>query len=346
MNPKSHAKNEMDISELDGVTLIYLSFNGANYLKAKINFLLKELSVFKQFELIVIDDNSKDGSREILEKFRDIEHLRLIIKDEQKGVPHSMNIGVEMSNFEHIVFCDQRQRLSPNIIKQLVNPLRYMNTGAVSSCISSLDQKKNISLMRKHENFIKSQEGKSGNLIGVYGPLYAIKKKCYSRIPDYIILDDLYLTLKILESNQVLFIKNCQVFDEDCNVLYSFSRIKRYLKGLLQLLTERNLIRSLKKRQIVMLIWHKYFRLFIPLILFIFYICLIINCFDNRAYIFFVILFTALLIISGFQKILKLKSTLINLLRINLLYLLSFLQITVSVIFTNNSNGRIYSNKL
>lgn len=310
---------EKDSAEITQISLIYLSQNGADYLENKINFLLKELSVFAQYELIVIDDNSIDSSQAILSKFK--EDIRIILKSEQKGIPHSMNLGIREAKYNHIVFCDQRQYLSDGIISTLVGPLRYKKVGAVSACISQLDNKSKFSLLRAHENFIKSYEGKTGNLIGVYGPMYAVKKECYAEIPDYIILDDLYLTLKILKSHQVRFIKECQITEEDANLLYDYNRIKRYLKGFLQLIVEKKLISQLTKTQITMLFWHKYLRLLIPVFLFFGYVSLGFLSLESTEYLIAFLVATLVGIISITLSILKLELGIIVFMQINLLYL-------------------------
>ena len=319
LNSKDQPEDEKENAEIKQVSLIYLSQNGADFLENKINFLLKELSVFQQYELLVIDDNSTDNSQEILNKFN--KNIRVILKSEQKGIPHSMNIGVKEAKFKYIVFCDQRQYLSNDIIKPLVAPLKNKIVGAVSACISPLDNKRNFSILRAHENFIKLYEGKSGNLIGVYGPLYAIKKECYVEIPDYIILDDLYLTMKILRSHQVWFSKECKIIEENSNILYNYQRTKRYLKGLLQLIVEKDLINQLTKTQITMLFWHKYLRLFIPVILFIGYASLGFLSIGKVEHLIVFLLITVIGIISIQSCALKLRLGLIVYMQINLLYL-------------------------
>lgn len=331
LQPKT--ENDKDIDAVDSVSLIYLSYNGAEFLEKKINLLINELSVFKNFELIVIDDNSEDDSKKILYKLKTNENIRFIIQSEHKGIPHSMNIGVSLSTYDYVVFCDQRQRVSNNILKQLVEPLKYKSIGAVSACLSNTDKKNKFSFLRSHENFIKSQEDKTGNLIGVYGPLYAIKKKSYSEIPENIILDDLYLTLKILGSYKVRFLTECKVFDEDSTFLYNYKRTSRYLAGFLQLLTEKGLINSLKKKQIVMLIWHKYFRLFIPILLFSTYIYIGILGFNKHDYLILFITFTVFILFSISKRILKLNFGIFLIIRVNLFYFLSFLQITLQLFF-------------
>jgi len=319
LNSEIQQEDENECAEIEQVSLIYLSQNGEDFLENKINFLLKELSAFRQSELLVIDDNSTDKSQEILNSFNN--DIRVILKSKQKGIPHSMNLGVQEAKYKYIVFCDQRQRLSNDSIRQLVAPLKNKQVGAVSACISQLDNKRNFSILRAHENFIKSCEGNTGNLIGVYGPLYAVKKECYAVIPDYIILDDLYLTLKILRTHQVWFIKECQITEEDTNRLYNYQRTKRYLKGFLQLIIENELINQLTKTQITMLFWHKYLRLFIPVLLFIGYASFGFLSIGNTEHLIVFLLITAIGIISIQLHALNLKFILIVCMQINLLYL-------------------------
>jgi cellulose synthase/poly-beta-1,6-N-acetylglucosamine synthase-like glycosyltransferase len=333
MQSKQQPDKIKDYDLISKVSLIYLSYNGKDFLENKIKFLLNELTAFNQYELIIVDDNSTDESQEVINKFTDNINIRIIFKSEQKGIPHSMNIGVREAKYEYIVFCDQRQSLSKNIISQLIAPFKYKKVGAVSAFISQRDNKNCFSLIRAHENFIKSQEGKSGNLIGVYGPLYAIKRECYSQIPDHIILDDLYLTLKILRSKQVLLIKECQIIEENEDFLYNYGRTKRYLQGLLQLTREKELISQLSYKQILMLFWHKYLRLFIPLILFIGYIKIGILSVGSFKHLIAFLVITVIGIFSILSGVLKIKFRLQNFIKINILYLFAFCELAYLALF-------------
>jgi poly-beta-1,6-N-acetyl-D-glucosamine synthase len=311
------------------VSLILLSYNGINYLEEKIDFLTRELASFQYSELIIIDDNSSDGSKELLKTFTGRENVRIILKNEHKGIPHTMNMGVENAKYDYIVFCDQRQALSRNILKRLVEPLRFENTGAVSACISDVDKAHCCSGIRRHENFVKSRESCSGNLIGVYGPLYAIKKQCYSPIPDYIILEDLYLSLKILKTKQIKILDDCKITDEGIEALYSYSRARRYIHGFLQLTREKDLISQLTCKQIIMLLWHKYLRLLIPVFLFLSYVCLGVMGLMNKT---FLVIFI-LLNLAGLVSLLPGKTTIqerIRLfIRINFYYFVALVDVLI-----------------
>jgi len=140
-------------------------------------------------------------------------------------------------------------------------------------------------------------------------------------------LDDLYLTLKILRSNQVWFLKECKIFDENASLIYNYRRIKRYLQGFLQLITEKELISQLMTKQIIMLFWHKYFRLFIPVLLFLSYISFGITCIGNLENTIVFLIITSFAIISILPGSVKIRSTLIKFMRINFLYFIALAEL-------------------
>lgn len=334
------------IKEIDQVSLIYMSRNGARFLEDKIDFLLIELANYSDYELIIIDDHSEDQSQILLEKYKNHPNIKLILKDEQKGIPQSMNIGCSSAKYEYLVFCDQRQILSKGIIKKLTHALSFKGVGAVSSCLSPLDKENNSSILRMHENLIKSYEGKMGNLIGVYGPLYALKKKYYKTIPNHIILDDLYLSIKILKNASVRFLGECQIIDDDAYRLYDYKRSKRYLKGLLQLVFEKELIYDLNNQQKLMLFWHKYLRLLIPMTFFYGYIVLGIGSLSNPIYLSIFIGATCIAMISVTLRLLNITFNIQNFIQINLFYVLAFFDILLNdYLYQSKVVNTLYKNR-
>jgi glycosyltransferase involved in cell wall biosynthesis len=309
------------------VSVILLSHNGKQHLNEKVNFLVRESSGFDQYELIIIDDNSTDGSIELLTAFGMKEHVRVIRNSKQEGIPYSMNLGVANARYDWMIFCDQRQELSGRILEKIVEPLKYPHVGAVSGCISSLDKGKDCSMLRKHENYLKTRESKAGNLMGVYGPLYAIKKQCYVTIPENIILDDLYLSLKILKSKQIELLEDCRITDDNFCVLYDYERTRRYLSGLLQLLGEKSLILDLNFAQITMLVWHKYLRLIIPLLMALFYITLGLAVTSGTEFIIAFCAGTTVAVLSVVPPGYGINFRFKNLIRMNIFYFVAFIEI-------------------
>jgi poly-beta-1,6-N-acetyl-D-glucosamine synthase len=322
---------EVETEDITGVSLVLLSYNGKEYLKDKVSFLLKELSCFQCYELIIIDDFSNDGSREILNNFNGINNVRIINKTCRKGIPDSMNTGVRSAKYDYIIFCDQRQKLSDNLIQRIVQPLKCKDVGAVSGCVFHLDQENRFSILRKIENFIKCKESEAGSLIGVYGPFYAINKHCYRQIPVNIILDDLYLSLRILKTKQIRLLENCHIIDENFSTLNDYKRARRYLSGFLQIMKEKSLIRELSIRQKIMLTWHKYLRLMIPVFIFLSYIstgALIVRGIE------YVVLFSVFTIL-GLISFIPGRFRLMSLVRINILYFIALFDVFYKDIIKN-----------
>lgn len=311
------------VQEMDGVSLILLSYNGKPYLEEKISHLMKDMKCFSHCEMIIIDDDSTDGSRELLERYRDDKEIRIIFKEDHKGIPHSMNIGVLNAKYECLVFCDQRQVSTRDNIRKLVELLHNDEIGAVSACISHVDKAGCSSFIRRYENFLKATESRAGSLMGVYGPLYAMKKSCYSPIPETIILDDLYLSLQVMSTKKIRIMEECQIYDEHICSLHDYRRIRRYLAGFLQILADRNLLRHVPVRQLIMLFWHKYLRLLIPVMLSLCYFSTGILSFQNPVYLIPFIILTIAGIASLMPFISRLRNMMIHFVRINILYVLA-----------------------
>jgi hypothetical protein len=150
-------------------------------------------------------------------------------------------------------------------------------------------------------------------------------------------MDDLYLTLNILQKYQVIFLKECQIVEENLYLLYSYDRARRYLKGFFQIFTKK-MLSNLSSKQIIMLFWHKYFRLIIPL--------LILSCFimigmKSIGHIGYLVVFTltmfSIFILPWINTGLFKKFQIINLFLISLYYTIAFFDIIISrFLLTNN----------
>ena len=79
-------------------------YNGSKYLREAIESLLQQ--TFKDFELIIIDDCSKDNSLEIIKSFVD---NRIIIFEnpKNKGKSYSLNKGIEAARGKYLILADQ-----------------------------------------------------------------------------------------------------------------------------------------------------------------------------------------------------------------------------------------------
>jgi hypothetical protein len=73
---------------------------------------------FEDFELVVVDDHSHDGTVEALQRYDD-PRLRLIVHDSNRGISPSRHTGVANSRGEWIVIVDSDWELMPDALARL-----------------------------------------------------------------------------------------------------------------------------------------------------------------------------------------------------------------------------------
>ncbi len=69
-----------------------------------------------EIEVIVVNDGSKDNSKEILEAYRE-KYKFTLVNNENKGVSHSRNIGLDMASGDYILFLDIDDFVSSDFFK-------------------------------------------------------------------------------------------------------------------------------------------------------------------------------------------------------------------------------------
>ncbi|MCX7973313.1 MAG: glycosyltransferase family 2 protein [Candidatus Aminicenantes bacterium] len=103
------------------ISVIIPTYNRAHFLREAIESVLSQ-SAFRSgkydFELIVIDDGSTDGTRELVEELRG--PLRYVYQSHQ-GVSRARNLGLELAKGEFIAFLDSDDLWLPDKIKHQMN---------------------------------------------------------------------------------------------------------------------------------------------------------------------------------------------------------------------------------
>jgi len=79
---------------------------------------------YKQIEVIVIDDGSSDGTREIVKKFKKFK----LMEGQHKGPGFSRNLGAKKARGEILVFVDADMVFPKNYVEKLTFPIRKGKT--------------------------------------------------------------------------------------------------------------------------------------------------------------------------------------------------------------------------
>jgi len=97
------------------VSILAANYNNGRYLSAFIESV--DNSEWLPKELIIIDDGSKDDSKQILESFRYLEYLKTIYFEYNKGFTDALNAGLDIAQGKYIMRADPDDILLPNRIK-------------------------------------------------------------------------------------------------------------------------------------------------------------------------------------------------------------------------------------
>ena len=100
---------------LPKISIITVVYNAAATLEETIISVIKQN--FDDFEYIIVDGGSTDGTLEIINKYQDI--ITFWISEPDKGIYDAMNKGTSISNGKWILFLNSGDLLLENVLKPL-----------------------------------------------------------------------------------------------------------------------------------------------------------------------------------------------------------------------------------
>lgn len=101
------------------ISVIVPVYNSENYVSRCIDSILNQ--TYKDFELILINDGSKDKSLEILKKYEKKDKRIIVIDQKNMGVAKTRNKGIELANGEYIALVDNDDYLDQDYLEKFVS---------------------------------------------------------------------------------------------------------------------------------------------------------------------------------------------------------------------------------
>ena len=128
------------------LSIITINYNNKDGLQKTIESIVTQS--FNDFEWIVIDGGSTDGSRELIERYAD--HMAYWVSEPDKGVYNAMNKGIMVAKGEYINFMNSGDYLaSPTILEEVFTTPRtadvlygYMMRGSLDGEVNNLSMMK------------------------------------------------------------------------------------------------------------------------------------------------------------------------------------------------------------
>jgi len=119
------------------VTVFTPVYNREHTLRATIESVLAQ--TYRDFELLVIDDGSKDASVEVIRSYAD-PRVRLVVHEQNQGIPRTRNHGLELARGEFLAILDSDDIANRTRLARQVEFLdRHPDVAAVGSWLTRID---------------------------------------------------------------------------------------------------------------------------------------------------------------------------------------------------------------
>ncbi|MGL4849517.1 MAG: glycosyltransferase family 2 protein [Clostridium sp.] len=163
----------MDIYKLSVIIPVY---NVKSYIIETLESLYNQ--TLKEFELILIDDGSTDGTYEILKEYeKKYENIKLI-KQENSGPSIARNKGLKIATGEYIVFVDSDDLLPEDSLEYRYNIAKEKDSDVVICGTAKTDDGETMKPIQRHMFEEGYRElGKDSDILWALGPCNKIFKK-------------------------------------------------------------------------------------------------------------------------------------------------------------------------
>jgi glycosyltransferase involved in cell wall biosynthesis len=96
------------------VSIVIPTYNAAKYLSRSLSSVLNQ--TYKDFEIIVVDDGSKDNTEEVVKSFMNLCDIKYIYQENSGGPSKPRNVGIKNAKSDYIVLFDADDMLMPDCL--------------------------------------------------------------------------------------------------------------------------------------------------------------------------------------------------------------------------------------
>jgi glycosyltransferase involved in cell wall biosynthesis len=102
---------------MNKLSIIICTYNREKYLAYALESLVTQTEEQENFEVLIIDNNSKDNTRKVFEKFENKLPLKYFLEKKQ-GLSHARNRGIKESKYDYVAFLDDDAKASKDWVKK------------------------------------------------------------------------------------------------------------------------------------------------------------------------------------------------------------------------------------
>lgn len=198
------------------VSVVVPVYNVEKYLKRCLDSIINQ--TYKNIEIILVNDGSKDNSRDICEEYEKNFDNIILINQENGGLSAARNTGLKYVKGEAVTFVDSDDWLELDAIKYYVDSMKKYNVDmVVTNNIRTKDYQKNILQPNNIKEEVLTQEDYAkkffkidGNSIEYYAWSKLYKREIMEDVefPVGLFAEDVLGTFRYMKNSQSIFYSN------------------------------------------------------------------------------------------------------------------------------------------
>jgi len=251
------------------VTVLIPAYNEQAMIIEKIESVLESHYPHDLLRVLVVSDGSSDDTLVRAQSVQD-PRLRVIEKTRRSGKMDTVNFAMGLVSDPIVVMTDAGEILDRDTVGRLVARFADPGVGAVSGELGLVALhsgfSRTLGAYWRYEKAIRALEGTVGSVVGVTGPIYAMRTALFRALPIDTILDDLAIPLEVIKQGyRVSYEKRAFAFEQATQKSsQEFIRKRRTLAGNYQAIARYAKL-LLPGSPIAWQFWsHKVFRLLVP----------------------------------------------------------------------------------
>jgi glycosyltransferase involved in cell wall biosynthesis len=195
------------------ISIIIPCYNGEKFIGDAIDSVINQ--TYQNWEIIVVDDESTDNSKKIVDKYRTDQRIKYVQHDANKGIAKTKNTGIRLARGDYLAFLDQDDIWLSNKLEMQVNCFKnhHEDVGMICTGMIFTDEKLKSQIIFRgfkddnQKEMVKSLYLQTTNSSSIM----MIKKKCFYRVgffnEELYGWDDFEMWMRIASQYKIKYIR-------------------------------------------------------------------------------------------------------------------------------------------
>lgn len=195
------APKTQETTDWPAVTVVIAAYNEERFIAEKLQNSLSLDYPHEKLSILVVTDGSSDNTINIVNTFDRVQHFH---EPERRGKIHAVDRIMKHIQTPITVFTDANTLLNAEAIKNIVRHYQDEKVGGVAGEKRVISKEADSAsgagegLYWKYESMLKKADSDLHTVVGAAGELFSIRTHLYQSPPPDTIIEDFYLSMKIV----------------------------------------------------------------------------------------------------------------------------------------------------